>query len=126
MSYGQKFQLVVFLLALSVQVSAQEYHFYGDSAVEDAEEDGGFSFPPNGYSPYKPRVTPVRPQNIPESMPVEEWGAYPQWPYGVGQPFPWSGYGYPSGGEGAMFNIPYWGGVSPLNTFPGGGFLLPW
>ena len=40
------------LLILSMPAIAQEYRFHGDSAVDEGtEENGGFSFPPNGYSP---------------------------------------------------------------------------
>ena len=130
MNFERGLWATILVLLISMPASAQEYRFHGDSAVDEGTaEDGAFSFPPDEYSPYKQQVTPMRPRNTAESLPTENWGAFPRSPYSAGQPTPWSGgygYGYLPGGGGAMPGMPYRGGVSPFSTLPGGGFLLPW
>lgn len=130
MSFERGLWATTLVLLISLPASAQEYRFHGGSAVDEGTgEDGAFSFPPNGYSPYKQRAAPMSPRNTVESLPTESWGAFPRSPYSAGQQAtPWGGgygYGYLPGG-GTMPGMPYRGGVSPFNTFPGGGFLLPW
>jgi hypothetical protein len=122
----QRVCAVLFGLVMSLSVSAQEYRFHGDSAVDGGMEEGVFSFPPSGYSPYKQRKEPVRPRANAESLPAESWNVYPQSPYGFAPQAPRSGgygYGYFPGGLGG---VPNQSGGSPFGFSPGSGLPFPW
>ncbi len=113
-------------LVMSLSVSAQEYRFHDDSAVDGSMEEGAFSFPPSGYSPYKQRKEPVKPRANAESLPAKSWDVYPQSPYGLVPQVPKSGgygYGYFPGGLGGMSNQ---SGSLPFGFFPGSGLPFPW